>query len=131
MTCIRHISITAALLVLLPAGIGRACAQDQGDPRASAPPTVLPRPSQDASRQSRHNSLSDSVRRVRSEMGGQVLGAERLQFDGRDINRVKYLDERGRVRYMEEAGQSRRQGPPRPPRDVSPPPARGDNPDNP
>jgi hypothetical protein len=47
-------------------------------------------------------SLSDSVRRAQRETGGQVLGAERVQFDGREINRVKVMDDRGRVRYMDE-----------------------------
>ena len=48
------------------------------------------------------SSLSDSVRRAQRETGGQVLGAERVQFDGREINRVKVMDDRGRVRYMDD-----------------------------
>jgi len=128
MSCLRHTAITLALTALLLGGVVPAWAQD---PTGAPPPPSQPQPAPE-SRQSRHNSLSDSVRRVRSEMGGQVLGAEQLQFEGRDINRVKYLDDRGRVRYMEEAGQSRRQGPMRPPRDIPQrPPARGDNPTNP
>jgi hypothetical protein len=47
-------------------------------------------------------SLSDSVRRAQRETGGQILGAERVQFDGREINRVKVMDDRGRVRYMDD-----------------------------
>ena len=47
-------------------------------------------------------SLSDAVRRVQRSTGGHILGAERVPFDGRDINRVKYMDERGRVRYMDD-----------------------------
>jgi hypothetical protein len=46
--------------------------------------------------------LSDSVRRAQRQTGGQVLGAERVQFDGREINRVKVMDDRGRVRYMDD-----------------------------
>lgn len=70
-------------------------------------------------------SLSDAVRRVQRSTGGHILGAERVPFDGRDINRVKYMDERGRVRYMDDPVQQRSQ--PRSPRsDMSS--LRGDNP---
>ncbi|HZF97353.1 MAG TPA: hypothetical protein VEY92_03750, partial [Pseudoxanthomonas sp.] len=57
----------------------------------------------------RSASLSDAVRRVQRETGGQVLGAERVQFDGRDINRVKVLDRYGRVRYMDDDPQRNRE----------------------
>ncbi len=71
-------------------------------------------------------SLSDAVRRVQRSTGGHILGAERVPYDGRDINRVKYMDERGRVRYMDDPAPSRSQ--PRTPRsDMSSSP-RGDNP---
>jgi len=40
--------------------------------------------------------LSDAVRRA--ERAGQVLSAEHVQYDGRDVNRVKIVDDRGRVR---------------------------------
>ena len=81
-------------------------------------------------------SLSGAVRRVQRETGGQVLGAERIQFDGRDINRVKVMDDRGRVRYMDDDPQrsresfERRRDPS--PREASGPPRpRGDNPSRP
>lgn len=76
--------------------------------------------------------MSDSVRRVRNETGGQVLSVERMQYDGREINRVKYVDDRGRVRVMDDAGPARRgaDAPARPRRDMTPP-ARGDNPPRP
>lgn len=82
------------------------------------------------------NSMSDSVRRVRSETGGQVLSVERMQYDGRDVNRVKYIDDRGRVRTQDDVGPMRRNAdaPVRPRRDVAPPqpqPPRGDNPPRP
>lgn len=70
-------------------------------------------------------SLSDAVRRVQRSTGGHILGAERVPFDGRAINRVKYMDDRGRVRYMDDPVQTRSQ--PRPPRsDISS--LRNDNP---
>lgn len=80
-----------------------------------------------------HNSLSESVRKVQRTTGGQVLGAERVQFDGQDINRVKYVDDRGRVRYMDDAqGARRSDSPVRPRRDIPvESPARGNNPSYP
>ncbi len=68
-------------------------------------------------------SLSDAVRRVQRETGGRILGAERVPYDGRDINRVKYMDDRGRVRYMDDPSPSRDH--PRDQRAELPP--RGDN----
>lgn len=64
-----------------------------------------------------HRALSDAVRRVERRTGGQVLSAERVPFDGRNVNRVKVIDSSGRVRvYMDDPqGQARRQ--PEPPSD--------------
>lgn len=73
--------------------------------------------------QGNDRSLSDAVRRVQRETGGRILGAERVPYDGRDINRVKYMDDRGRVRYMDDPSPSN----PRRSRQAEPPP-RGDNP---
>lgn len=74
------------------------------------------------------SSLSDAVRRVQRSTGGQILGAERVPFDGRDINRVKYMDGRGRVRYMDDDPNPQRPMPraPRPVQTDEPP--RNDNP---
>jgi hypothetical protein len=44
--------------------------------------------------------LSDSVRRVERMTRSQVLSAERVPFDGRDVNRIKTLDDQGRVRVF-------------------------------
>lgn len=59
--------------------------QGQGQPR-------------DHQRRDDQSALSDSVRRAERATRGQVLSAERVQFDGRDVNRVKVVDDRGRVR---------------------------------
>lgn len=54
----------------------------------------------------RRSELSDSVRRVERETRGQVLSAERLQYDGRELNRVKVVDGNGRVRvYVDDPAQ--------------------------
>lgn len=61
-----------------------------------------------------HRALSDAVRRVERRTGGQVLSAERVPFDGRNVNRVKVIDSSGRVRvYMDDPqGQQRPRKPP-------------------
>lgn len=46
------------------------------------------------------HSLSDAVRRVERDTRGEVLSAERVQYDGRDMHRVKVVDDRGRVRVF-------------------------------
>lgn len=51
----------------------------------------------------RRDALADSVRRIERSTRGQVLSAERMQSDGREVNRIKVMDERGRVRvYMDD-----------------------------
>jgi hypothetical protein len=47
------------------------------------------------------SSLTDSVRRVERQTGGEVLSAEPMQRDGRQVNRVKVLTNDGRVRVMQ------------------------------
>ena len=127
----RPLSLTLlalALLAMLPAlpafadpqsnggGRGGRQQQDQGNNRAD------------------HSSLSDAVRRVERDTRGEVLSAERVQYDGRDMHRVKVVDDQGRVRvFMQEP--QRRAGssgdaPPRGDNDGRgrrPPPARDDD----
>lgn len=71
-------------------------------------PELLPRDSGNPRSKANRSSLSDSVRRAQRETGGQVLGAERVQYDGREINRIKVMDDRGRVRYMDDDPQRAR-----------------------
>lgn len=114
--------LALALLAMLPAlpafadpqsnggGRGGRQQQDQGNNRAD------------------HSSLSDAVRRVERDTRGEVLSAERVQYDGRDMHRVKVVDDQGRVRvFMQEprhaegARPAQREGgsrrPPPPPHD--------------
>ena len=44
--------------------------------------------------------LSDSVRRVERSTRSQVLSAEQVPFDGRNVNRIKTVDANGRVRVF-------------------------------
>ena len=57
--------------------------------------------------QSSRGDLSDSVRRVERNTGGQVLSAEQIPFNGRNVNRIKVMDERGRVRVVMDEPQQR------------------------
>ena len=59
------------------------------------------------------DSLADSVRRFERARGDRVLSAERMQADGRDVNRIKAMDERGRVRAYVDDPQRRGGQPPR------------------
>lgn len=60
--------------------------------------------------------LADSVRRVERETRGEVLSAERVPFDGRDVNRVKFVDASGRVRIYMDDPHARPRGTPDPTR---------------
>ncbi len=55
------------------------------------------------------DSASDAVRRAERDTRGEVLSVERVQYDGRDMHRVKVVDDRGHVRvYMQDS--SKRSG---------------------
>lgn len=97
--------LAGALLLLVLGGMGVGEASAQQGPRDGR---------EDAQRHERgergadRRALSDAVRRVERRTGGQVLSAERVPFDGRDVNRVKVLDASGRVRvYMDDPRASR------------------------
>lgn len=109
-------------LALLAGSVGVSAQEAERQERPEAPRAAAP------SRSESHSSLSDAVRRVQRSTGGQVLSAERVQFEGRNINRVKYVDDRGRVRYMDDPGAARREGPPRPRRNMPADPARSGDP---
>ncbi|WP_331250650.1 hypothetical protein [Lysobacter silvisoli] len=96
------------LLAALAAGTGAAWAQDRG--RGQGQGQGRDRDRDDGhDRHEGHRALSDAVRRVERESGGgQVLSAERVPFDGRDVSRVKVVDPSGRVRvYMDDPQQGR------------------------
>lgn len=57
-------------------------------------------------RQVQRDALAESVREASRR--GQVLSAESVPYDGRSINRVKVIDDRGRVRVYMDDPQSNR-----------------------
>ena len=106
---------TAGLACLLLAGSGMAAwATPQGRQAKSPPQRADQRdPLPAHQRRQGQRALAESVRRAERATRGQVLSAERVQYDGRDLNRVKLVDDRGRVRvYWDDpaAKGGRRQG---------------------
>ena len=118
--------LAAAILALLP--MASAWAQ-------SAPPPPRNRDAQDDRQDDRRGSLSDAVRRVERDTRGEVLSAERVQYDGRDMHRVKVVDDQGRVRVFmqdperreDDAAPAPRGGGKRERGQTPPPPARDDD----
>ena len=106
--------LLAVLVALTGGAAGLASAQSAPPPPPN--PQVRSHQDQDPSRGQndrvrRRSELSDSVRRVERETRGQVLSAERLQYDGRELNRVKVVDDKGRVRvYVDDPAQRGRGG---------------------
>lgn len=127
----RFLLSTCALLALSGAAAGAWAQSGQEEPPRAEPPPRQSMPRESMMPQRNPASLSDSVRRAQRETGGQILGAERVQFDGREINRVKVMDDRGRVRYMDDDPQRRAGRDRGPQREDAPPRARGDNPRRP
>ena len=88
------------LSLLLPAALLLAAA---GSAWADPPPRRDTSRPPVSARQEANDALSDSVRRIQRSTHGQVLSAERVPFEGRSVNRIKIVDDRGRVRiYMDD-----------------------------
>lgn len=93
MSLSRH-PLKLSVLAVALAGATLPAAAQQG--RRPQPPPEPPRNGQD-------DTVSDAVRRIERANRGQVLSAERMQYDGRDVTRIKVVDDEGRVRiYMDD-----------------------------
>lgn len=96
---------------------------DRPEPRRMEPPMRMPAmpepPQRQQQRPQRNDALADAIRRVERSTRGQVISAERMQSDGRDISRIKVMDDRGRVRVYTDDPQQRQRR--------RPPPTRGDD----
>jgi hypothetical protein len=103
-----HVVFKSCLLALALASMstGALAGPRDGGHRPPPPPTA---------RQRHDDALSDSVRRIERSTRGQVLSAERVPFDGRDVNRIKTVDDRGRVRVFMDDPQAERPRRPEPP----------------
>jgi hypothetical protein len=120
--------LTIAILAVLPALSAHAGPQSQDRGRTQE------RDENRDGRKDSRSSLSDAVRRVERDTRGEVLSAERVQYDGRDMHRVKVVDDQGRVRVFMQDPQRRDDGNTPPPRSNDsrgsqrrPPPARDDD----
>ena len=102
--------LCVAVLAALPAA--SAWAQQSSPP----PPPQRDRGDARNNDDNRRGSLSDAVRRVERDTRGEVLSAERVQYDGRDMHRVKVVDDQGRVRVFMQDPQRRDSGSTPPPR---------------
>ncbi len=98
--------LTIAILAMLPVLSAFAGPQSTRSPRDrdnggnSQAQDTAQRGRQSSDGNSRDGSLSDAVRRVERDTRGEVLSAERVQYDGRDMHRVKVVDDQGRVRVF-------------------------------
>ena len=99
--------LRTALHPLLFLGTGAAWAQ-------STPPNSPPQ-RQSQRDQGQKQGLPDSVRRVERQTGGEVLRAEPMQRDGREVYRLKVLTNDGRVRVVQD-DPARSREPPREPK---------------
>ena len=65
---------------------------------AQSPPSNAPQ----ALAKGTRSTLPDSVRRVERQTGGEVLRAEPMQRDGREVYRLKVLTADGRIRVVQD-----------------------------
>lgn len=110
----RHlllVSLATALALAVPAQAQRQppATADRGGQASSGGPQGERSEGQERRQSRRQDSMSDSIRHVRRTNRGQILSAERMHSNGREINRIKMVDDRGRVRVFEDDPQRRRQ----------------------
>ena len=102
--------LRTALHPMLLLGTGAVWAQ-------STPPNAPPRQHQQPPAQrdrGQGQGLPDSVRRVERQTGGEVLRAEPMQRDGREVYRLKVLTADGRVRVVQDDPERSRERPAEP-----------------
>jgi hypothetical protein len=121
----------SALLLALPCTL--VLAQDAPPaPEAPLPAPSAPQPAWTRDEEPRRSELPESVLRAERQTGGEVLRAERMQRDGREVYRLKVLTPDGRVRIMRDDPRERRRAAwrdratlqdatPAPPREIEPP----------
>lgn len=97
----RSAAALAVVFVLaVPAGAARGQADEA--PRESRAQA------DEAPREARRSELPESVLRAERQTGGQVLRAESMQRDGREVYRLKVLTPDGRVRIVRDDPRERR-----------------------
>lgn len=87
---------TLSIALLAASGLSMSAYADGPKERQNPPD----RRNEDRQAHDHQRDLSDAVRRIERQHGGQVLSAEPMEFQGRQVNRIKVVDERGRVRVI-------------------------------
>jgi hypothetical protein len=99
-------ALGSLLFAVLLVGAGSVWAQPKSkpEPQPQAEPATAsqPRPATQPQPKANRSSLPDSVRRVEKQTGGEVLRAEPMQRDGREVYRLKVLTADGRVRVVQD-----------------------------
>lgn len=91
------------LISVLLIGAGSVWAQPKTPPQPQPQPAAAPQPPASQSQpKGNRTTLPDSVRRVERQTGGEVLRAEPMQRDGREVYRLKVLTADGRVRVVQD-----------------------------
>ncbi|WDM75271.1 hypothetical protein K6982_18365 [Xanthomonas cucurbitae] len=119
MTQVSHRARSIALATLSVAMVAPLAWGQGYPPMGQGGREAMPAPARGGSR-----TLSDTIRHVQRSTGGQILGAERVPFDGGNLNRVKYMKD-GRVHTVYEPEQQAQADGPRAPPSGTPP--RDDN----
>ncbi|MCC8541324.1 hypothetical protein [Xanthomonas euvesicatoria] len=114
-----HCRARQVALVALWVAMAAPSAWGQGYPMVQSGREAMPPSARGNSR-----TLSDTILHVQRSTGGQILVAERVPFDGGNLNRVKYMKD-GRVHTVYEPEQTQAA----PARNLPPPdaPPRDDN----
>ena len=106
MTHLRPHLLCLAVTLALSTAAGSVQAQSdtrRGDRDATPPPARSLSDDQERPRHGSDRELGEAVRRVVREQRGRVLSAERVQYEGREVSRIKVIDDQGRVRvYMDD-----------------------------
>ena len=101
--------LRTALHPMLFLGTGVAWAQSTPP---SSPPQRQSQRDHGQGQQGQRQGLPDSVRRVERQTGGEVLRAEPMQRDGREVYRLKVLTSDGRVRVVQDDPERPHEAPP-------------------
>lgn len=100
-------ALTALLLGAVSTGANAQSPPQGPASRGAEMRAAMARP--ESGRQRSQDSMTASVRRIERNTGGRVLSIEQMHSDGRDLNRVKVMDDSGRVRiYVDDPGQRER-----------------------
>ncbi|VXA92353.1 conserved exported hypothetical protein [Luteimonas sp. 9C] len=91
--CIAVLLCSATTAVVAQDPPSRGPAAQGADMRAA-----VQRP--ESGRRRSQDSMTESVRRIERSTRGRVLSIEQMHSDGRDLNRVKVMDDSGRVRIF-------------------------------